>query len=1180
MTRALFGGSFDPFHNGHLALVRHLLDGGWADRVIVVPTAHSPHKGEPIAPGPDRIRLARLALQDIARAEVDGREVERGGISYTVDTLAELKTASPDDRWRLVIGADNAAAFTTWRDWRRLLEMAELLVVPRGGADLTLPDQLRDNAVIVRDFAHPATATAVRSALAKQELSRADLPPAIADVIATERLYGWAPDRDDAVALIIIDGSALIYRSHYAFASRPLTAPSGEVTSVVFGFFNSVLRLIDAYQPEYLVIAFDLPVPTFRHEMYPKYKANRKPMPEELAGQLPRLRELLEAWDIAVLELAGYEADDVMATLAKHSAGVCSKAWFYTGDKDFLQLLDSRTGMLKPGRRGDEITTVTDDAVRREYDLEPAALIDVFALAGDSSDNIPGAPGIGMKTALKLIQQFGDLDGLYARLAASQLTPRIKRILTENREQVLLSRRLFVIDSDVPLELDFERFTTRLPTGAQVAALLQQLGLRRIQNLIGKLALAHADGAGTDSGLATERPPDTASPGAAAAATDTTNLVGAVDAAGTGDNADAAETAETAESGDSADAADAVAASDPLDERGYRLLADAAALKEWLADLPTGAALAVDTETDGLRVDTARLVGVSLAAPGLPPAYVPVLERREGGEVQTQGAELFATGEEINHLGWVSELLGPLLADAGRKKIGQNLKFDTWILTRHGMPLAGPRFDTMIASYVLDPGRRSHGLDELSLELLGHRAIGYGELFGAGDRRRDILSVPLPKLALYAAEDADLTLRLYDVLTQRLADGDLERLFSEVEMPVSEVLFTMERHGIKLDTAFLDELRNRFAAELDRLEQQIFAEAGQRFNVQSPKQLSEILFTKLRLKPLKKTATGWSTDASVLSRLTDKHPLPQLVLEYREVAKLQNTYVETLPSLANPRTGLIHTSYNQAVAATGRLSSSDPNLQNIPVRTELGRQIRRAFVPRRPDNLFLSADYSQVELRLMAHLSGDAALASAFADGVDVHRRTAALIAGIAETDVTIEMRSRAKAINFGVIYGMGARALARQISVPVKQAQEFITTYFETYPGVRAYIDETKERARRDGYVATMLGRRRYLPDILSSNNQVRSFQERIAVNTPIQGTAADLIKLAMIRIAADLRRSDSSAMLLLQVHDELVFELHRDETGAISDLVRSGMEGALALSVPLVVDLHTGTNWAEAHG
>lgn len=949
------------------------------------------------------------------------------------------------------------------------------------------------------------------------------------------------------MSLILVDGSALIYRAHFAFANRPLTAPSGETTSVAFGFFNSILRLIEKYAPEKIAVVFDVKGPTFRHEMYPAYKAQRKPMPAELAEQLPRLHRLLAAWGIAVLQEQGVEADDVMATVARRSVDITDQVWFYTGDKDFMQLLDERTGMLKPGRRGDEVTPLTAQDVRKTYGLDPADLIDVFALAGDKADNIPGAPGVGDKTAQKLIGEFGSLEKLYDGLEASKLTPRLKRVLGENRDQVFLSRNLFVIDDDLDLDLDWDAMDTILPTGEEVRGQLEELGLKRVLGLTDKLASNGPAEADSDPQA---KPAKAAAPGIA--------------------RQKAPEPVATNWSRQ-------------RHARGYRILDDDEKLESWLASLDPLAPLAVDTETDGLRQDTCRLVGVCLGGWGrhgqkLAPAYIPVRWREADGNAG-DGGTLFPVGKEESRLSSVQALLRPVLQN-GCLKVGQNLKFDEWVLGRHDLPLDGPRFDTMLASYVLDPGRMSHGLDDLVLGYLDHRMMPFGELFEPGDRLKDILSVDPDRLGLYAAEDADYTLQLYEVIEPLLADSGMAGLFHDLEMPVAAVLLRMERNGIKIDLDFLEELRERFEAEMTDLKVRIIASAGEDFNIQSPKQLSVILFEKLGLKPVKKTATGWSTDVSVLTALADEHELPALILEYRQVAKLQNTYVETLPGLANPATGLIHTSYNQAVAATGRLSSSDPNLQNIPIRTELGRQIRRAFVTRSADNVFLSADYSQVELRLLAHLADDPGLQAAFNDGADVHRRTAALIAGVPEEDVTAEMRSRAKAINFGVIYGMGSRALARQIGVKVQEASQFIETYFETYPGVKVFIEETREQAHRDGWVKTLLGRRRLLPDIDSTNNRVRSFQERVAVNTPIQGTAADLIKLAMLRIQKDLDDADSGALLLLQVHDELVLEVPAGELEAVRELVRSGMEGALELTVPLVVDMHAGANWAEAHG
>ena len=944
--------------------------------------------------------------------------------------------------------------------------------------------------------------------------------------------------------LILIDGSALIYRSHYAFANRPLTAPSGEATSVVFGTANAILQLIEKYEPSHLIMVLDRKGPTFRHEFYPQYKANRKPMPDELAEQLPRLREMLDAWGLPVLELDRYEADDLMGTAAAQSEGVVDRVWHYTGDKDFQQLLDARCGMLKPGRRGDELTEVTEASVAADLHLTPRQLVDCYALAGDQSDNIPGAPGIGDKTAQKLIREFGDLETLFEKAESSKLTPRLKGVIAENREQILLSRRLFVIDCEAPIDIDWEAMRTVLPTSAAAREVMGRLGLQLALRRAERLSTAPVAPVGGAAEVESE-------PGVAA-------------------------------DRDKPSPSTTVPPSEGEDEgagREFVTLESEEALKGWLDGVAPGTALAIDTETDDLVTHRARLVGISLAAEGQTAAYVPVVWRDEDESGAAEAGTLFAVGKEHDRLDEVRAVLGPVLAAEGRLKVGQNLKYDLWILERHGFTVAGPLFDTMLASYVLDPGRRSHGLDELARTLLDEQMIPYGGMFEKGDRRKDILSVPLPRLAEYAAEDAEMTLRLYRLLAPQLADAGLDGLFRDLEMPLLRVLLAMEQRGIKIDRSFLGDLEQAFAVELHDLEARIHELAGETFNVQSPKQLQVILFDKLGLKPLKKTSTGWSTDVTVLERLAEEHDLPQLVLDYRQVAKLQGTYVTALPELAD-HDDLIHTSYNQAVAATGRLSSSDPNLQNIPIRTELGRRIRRAFVPREPGRVFLSADYSQVELRLLAHLSGDEALRSAFREGADVHRRTAALIGGVGEDAVTGEMRSRAKAINFGVIYGMGARALARQIQVKQVEAQAFIDRYFATYPGVRTFIDETKERARRDGVVETMLGRRRMLPDILSQNNRIRSFQERIAVNTPIQGTAADLIKLAMLRLDAALRKAQSAALMLVQVHDELVLEVAESELEAVGALVREAMEGALELSVPLVVDVHSGRDWREAHG
>ncbi|MBU1072618.1 DNA polymerase I, partial [bacterium] len=697
-----------------------------------------------------------------------------------------------------------------------------------------------------------------------------------------------------------------------------------------------------------------------------------------------------------------------------------------------------------------------------------------------------------------------------------------KRVLGEHREQVFLSRKLFRIDDAVPLEIEWSDLRTRLPTSPAVRALLDELGLRQILALTDRLA--ERDGAGESGDVETAAVPD---------------------------------------------------ARWNLRARGYRLLGDAPALAAYLESVPADVPLAVDTETDGLRPDTARLVGISLCARRGESVYIPVLVRA----VAAQG-DLFP-GDAEDNLDWIRPGLAPVLADPDRLLVGQNLKFDRWILDRHGLPLGGKVFDTMVAAYVLDPGRQRFGLDELARDYLELDMIPYADLFGPGDRAKDILSVPLERLAVYAAEDADATRRLHELFVAELSGQPvLADLFETMETPLTEVLYAMEKRGIALDLPFLAGLGETFRAELAVLEQKIHETAGKEFNVQSPQQLAAVLFEDLGLKPVKKTSSGWSTDVSVLSALAEKHPLPGQVLEHRQLAKLLGTYVDSLMELVNPDSGLIHTSFNQAVTATGRLSSSDPNLQNIPVRSERGRQIRRAFVPRTEGAVFVSADYSQIELRLLAHLSGDEKLIETFRAGGDVHRRTAALVGGVDEDAVTGEMRGRAKAINFGVIYGMGARALARQLGITTREASGFIDGYFRTYPGVKRYVAARRDQARQTGATETLFGRRRALPEIMSDNNRLRSFQERVAVNTPIQGSAADLIKLAMLEVENRLADAGLASMLLLQVHDELLLESPAAEVERVTALVRDAMSGVYALDVPLVVDVHVGADWAEAHG
>lgn len=908
------------------------------------------------------------------------------------------------------------------------------------------------------------------------------------------------------MSTILVDGSALLYRSFYAFANRQLQSQSGELTSVSFGVFTSLLKIIREYKPDHLAIVFDVKGKNFRHEIFEDYKANRKPMPDELREQIPQLKELLDLWGVPVFEKSGVEADDVLAAMARQISEN-DDVFLYSGDKDFMQLLKSGVSMIKPGK-SNQLTEYTVDSVKDDYGLVPAQLIDVFALSGDSSDNIPGAPGVGPKTATKLIKQFNGLDELFAQLDSSDLTPRLKRILAENKEQILMSRQLFIIDDKVPVDFELSQLKTFLPTNAAVTARLNELGLRQVLSQAANVAAE----------LGQERP-----------VSEEPHII----------------IPATSE---------------------HIIISNANELTEFVVALKHAAEIAITVVVDGVGFDSAHLAGIAIKGNIGETAYIPVREYSEEKQ-----ASLFEV-EPVNNLSWVKPILAPLFSSDSQKIIIHNAKDSSWVLERNGLPITGKITDTMLSAYVLQSVDSDYSVEHLSTVCL---------------------SSPIEKLPPRGVKSLALESVAKHFCAVTVAIGELSKLFKEqysnassqqelldiLETPVSAMLYKMEQHGIKLDLEYLSELRGQFVTRIKTIETAIYELAGEEFNINSPKQLSAILFDKIGLKPVKKIASGWSTDSSVLSALSGQHQLPKLMLEYRGLAKLLNTYIEGLPTQVNKSTGLVHTSFNQAVTATGRLSSSNPNLQNIPIRSEDGRLIRRAFVPRLSENIFLSADYSQVELRLLAHLSKDERLIETFNAGGDVHRRTAALIADVTEDKVTAEMRSRAKAINFGVIYGMGARALAKQIDVKVREASGFIDEYFVTYPGVKSFIDNTKDEARKAHQVSTIMGRVRRLPDITSNNPRLRSFQERVAVNTPIQGSAADLIKLAMLAVDEKISGIDPEVRILLQVHDELLIELPADKVDEISVLVREAMEQVMELSVPLVVDIHTGANWAEAH-
>ncbi len=892
-----------------------------------------------------------------------------------------------------------------------------------------------------------------------------------------------------AKKLVLIDGSALAYRSYFAFIRNPLVNSRGENTSAVFGFANTLLRLLRDSAPDYLAVVFDTAAPTFRHEVFPEYKSTRAKMPDELAESLPRIDELVSAMRLPVLRQDGVEADDIIGTLARRAEAEDVSVLIYSGDKDFCQLVSDRVHVLRPGSRGEE-ELLDADGVSNRMGVPPDRVIDLLALMGDSSDNVPGIPGVGEKTALKLLGQYESVDGVLDH--GEEIKGKLGERVRENHDTARLSRDLVTIRTDLDVDVTIDALCPGEPDGEALVALFNEMEFKGL-------------------------------------------------------------------------AASFMEAEDSSVE--YTLITTSEELRALVERLRAAGRFAFDTETTSLSVLDARLVGLSFCDEEGVAAYVPV------------GHESTLECEAVNlPLDDVIEVIRPILEDPEIEKIGQHTKYDASVLLNHGIAVRGIAFDTMLAAYLLDPGKGRYGLDVLSIQELGHKTVSYADLVGTGKNKQEIWQVDLRRVSDYAAEDADVTFRLATRFAPRLEELTLQSLFEDVEMPLSDVLMEMERHGVLIDRAVFDEMAGTLGTQLEAIEAEIHEMAGHTFNIGSPKQLRVVLFEELGLPTVRRTKTGPSTDSDVLERLTPKHPIAEKILDYRQVSKLLSTYVLALPKLAREDTGRVHTSFNQTVAATGRLSSSDPNLQNIPIRTEMGRKIREGFVAPRGWRL-LSADYSQVELRVLASIAGDERLREAFRSGLDVHRHTAALVFDVDPDDVTPEMRAQAKTVNFGVIYGQGARGLAAQLGISVADAEEFIEAYFDTYSLVRIFKEETLERARREGYVTTLLGRRRFLPEINSENGQRRSYAERTAVNTVIQGTAADLIKVAMVRIAGRLEREKLKSRMILQVHDELVFEAPTKERDVLEALVKEEMEGALELEVPLVVDAGWGNNWLEAH-
>ncbi len=882
----------------------------------------------------------------------------------------------------------------------------------------------------------------------------------------------------------LIDGHSHLYRAF--FGVRGLTGPDGRPTNAVFGFASMLRRLLRERVPDYLAVAFDLPAPTFRHKMYAEYKATRQKPPDEFIVQIPMARELLDAMRIPVYAVPGYEADDVMGTVAKRLSAQGIDVVLVTSDKDAGQLLSPHVTLLDTLK--EQVTT--EETLRERDAITPAQVIEMLALAGDSSDNIPGVPKVGPKTALDLVHQFGSVENLLANLEQVK-SAALRERLRANVELARLSHRLVVIDTDVPMEIDLVAARVAPAEPERMIPIYQKFGFRQF------LAEMSVSGAPTK------------------------------------------------------------------EEAEYHLVDTEEKFKNFLGLLRAQKRFALDTETTSATPMAAKLCGLSFSWKPRESWYVPV-----------RGP----MGDKVLDKKLVLDALRPILTDPAIGKVGQNIKYDAIVLRNHGVEVAGIVFDTMVAAYILDADRRRYALDDLAADFLNYRMIPITDLIGKGRTATTMDRVPCDKVCEYSCADADITLRLADLFEPRLREKEMLDLFDRYELPLIPVLADMEYQGITLDVKVLEKISAWLALQMERIEKEIYKEAGEEFNIASTKQLSRILFEKLNLQPGRRTKTGVSTDSDVLEQLSLAHPLPGLVLEYRQMAKIKSTYADSLPEMVIPATGRVHTSFNQTGTTTGRLSSSAPNLQNIPIRSEVGERIRQAFVPSGPDRLLLTADYSQIELRILAHICRDAALVDAFAKDLDIHQFVAAQVNNVTPEQVTPVMRRAAKAVNFGIIYGLTPFGLSRELGISPKEADQFITGYFEKYPGVKKFIDDTIAEAHRAGSVATLCGRRRPLPGLEDANRAVRSFAERAAVNAVVQGTAADMIKMAMIRIHRRLREERMKSRMLLQIHDELVFDLPESEQAALTDLVRAEMIGALALSVPIKVNVAVGKNWQEA--
>ena len=927
---------------------------------------------------------------------------------------------------------------------------------------------------------------------------------------------------EESRKIFLLDAFALIYRSYFAFAKNPRINSKGMNTSAMFGFTNTLLEILDKEKPSHIAVVFDPPGDTVRHEEFTEYKANRDEMPEDIRISIPWIKRIIEAFNIPVLMAAGYEADDVIGTLAQKAEKEGFITYMMTPDKDYGQLITENIFMYRPARGGGgpEIWGIPEVCEKFEI-KEPLQVIDILALWGDAVDNIPGIPGVGEKTAKKLIGEYGSVEGLLEN--TDKLKGKLKERVEQNTEQALLSKRLATIITDAPVDFVEEDLRMSDPNENELRDIFKELEFRRMAERI----------FGPGGGLPAEAPSGS-------------NQMDLFSSAPVQEE-EPVSTLQTLETV----------------QHDYHFVDTPEKRTELIKKLAVQPSFCFDTETTGLDALSAELVGIAFSWNKGEGYYVPVPADQD--EAKKIALEFKA-----------------VLEDPNIEKIGQNIKYDLAILRRYDIDTAGKFFDTLLAHYLIEPDMQRRNMDILAETYLNYKPVSIETLIGKkGKNQKSMRDVEPEEVSAYACEDADITLQLKEIFAPKLIETGTQKLFEEVELPLIRVLADMEQEGIMLDTSSLKDLSERLAVDIVNVEKEIHDLAGAPFKISSPKQVGEILFDRLQVtdKP-KKTKTGqYATSEDVLVKLKNEHPIVEKILTFRELNKLKNTYVDTLPGMVSEKDGKIHTSYRQAVAATGRLSSDHPNLQNIPIRTERGREIRKAFVPRGPEYTLLSADYSQIELRIIAELSQDPAMVEAFTKGEDIHAATAANVFGVPIEEVDREMRSKAKAVNFGIAYGQSAFGLSQNLNIPRREAKEIIDQYFEKYANIKAYMDKSIGFAKEHGYVETILGRRRYLRDINSANAVVRGQAERNAINAPIQGSAADMIKIAMINIHKVFQEKGFKSKMLLQVHDELIFDVHRDELDTIQPLVVEEMQNAMPLSVPLAVESDTGSNWLEAH-